>query len=95
MYQTKNPYIIVCFCCEGEKGFYNEFIDHGALERPACPSCGGSNTLPKYYIELMPIPRLVRYFQDVESVTGIRPFKDLRIKDFRIPHILGVPNITA
>ena len=86
MEQVTNHNLIICFNCEGKPGFYYEFEDGTELESPDCPLCGRNhNTMPKYYLEQMPIQMLVQLFQEYAANTPFFPVLDLKFQDFKLP----------
>jgi hypothetical protein len=85
-YQVTNDALTVCFNCADNDCTYFEWEDKTGQESPACPQCGRKDTtLPKFYLEEMPIPALQKWLSDMAERTEYLPLLDYTFKDFKLP----------
>lgn len=96
MHRITNNNLYICFNCEGERGFYNEFEDYRNYQNPPCPNCRShSFTLPLYYLEELTIPAFQDLMDRLAVETPWLPFLDLKFKTLRIGAIICSHKITG
>ena len=90
----KGP-LFTCFNCEGQPGYYLEFIASGfnRTEKPICPKCKERGyTIPNGYMLKMNIPDFENLLEVMGKVTGTRPLVDRHFISLNLPNVLITRN---